>query len=83
MVLFFFFSEADPKSKLDLEMSLSESGKTTGGYAVSQPKPVTEPLHFNGFMLGHIVRPPYVKGYVSILSLKIEEIVKSMQKSLY
>ena len=50
---------------------------------MSQPKPVTESLHFNGFMLGHIVRPPYVKGYVSILSLKIEEIVKSMQKSLY
>lgn len=64
-------------------MSLSESGKSTDGYAVSQPKPVTESLHFNGFILGHIVSPPYVKGYVSILSLKIEEIVKSMQKSLY
>ena len=61
-------------------MSLSESSKTTCGYAVSEPKPVTESLHFNGFMLGHIVKPTYVKGYVSILSLKIEEIVKSMQK---
>lgn len=64
-------------------MSLSESGKTAGGKAVSQPKPVTESLHFNGFMLGHIVSPPYVKGYVSILSLKIEGKKKSMQSSLY
>ena len=48
---------------------------------VLQPKPVTESLRFNGFMLGHIVSPPYVKGYVSILSLKIEEIVKKKKKA--
>lgn len=29
------------------------------------------------------MNPLYVKGYVSILSLKIREIVKNMQKALY
>ena len=64
-------------------MSLSESGKTTGGYAVSQREARDYVFCILMALYWVIQWALYMRRAVSILSLKIREIVKNMQKALY